>query len=55
VADALTYGIELLVGLACMAAAIPAWRHGGPLRWLAAVLVVAGLAAGAHALTRLVT
>lgn len=51
--DALTYWTELFVGVACLVAALPAWRRGSALRWLAAVLAIAGLAAAAHAVTEL--
>ena len=42
----LTDLVELGVGAACLAAAPLAWRR---MRWLGVVLVVAGLAAVAHA------
>ncbi len=49
---ALTYGIELAVGLGCLAASVPAWRIPR-LRWLAAVLAIAGAVAAGHALVEL--
>jgi hypothetical protein len=45
--DAVVYGIELAVGLACAAAAVGAWRRG--LRSVAIVAGAAALAAVAHA------
>jgi hypothetical protein len=53
VRDALTYVIELAVGTASLAAGIAAWRSSAP-RWLAIALVVAGIAACAHAVLELV-
>jgi hypothetical protein len=53
VSDAVSYGIELLVGLACAAAAVPVWRGGGRIRCLAALLVVGGIAASVHAIAQL--
>jgi hypothetical protein len=50
----LTYAIELAVGLACVAAALPALRTRR-LRWLAIVLLAAGGAAIAHAAFRLLS
>jgi hypothetical protein len=49
--DAVVYGIELAVGAACLVLAADAWRRD--LRWVAAPLAVAGLAAVAHAVLRL--
>ncbi|MGE5226190.1 MAG: hypothetical protein ACM3OO_04875 [Planctomycetaceae bacterium] len=50
----LTYAVELLVGLACLAGAVPLWRRGGgALRAAAAVLAVAGIAALVHAVVEL--
>jgi hypothetical protein len=46
--DLVTSLVELAVGLACLGTGILAWRHT-PRRWAAIVLLVAGLAAGAHA------
>jgi hypothetical protein len=46
-ADIVTSVVELAVGLGCLAAAVGAWRRGG-LRWLAALLVAAGVAATVH-------
>ena len=50
--EGVTYAIELLVGLGCLAAAAPALRSSR-LRVLGASLLVAGAAAVAHALVRL--
>jgi hypothetical protein len=44
--------VELLVGLGCLGAAVPALRSPR-LRWLGALLLLAGAAAVAHALVRL--
>ena len=44
--------IELLVGLGCLAAAVPALRTRR-LAWLGVVLLVAGTAAAVHAVARL--
>jgi hypothetical protein len=52
VSDAITYGIELAVGIACLAGAV-GLRRSRPLRWLAALLVVGGIAATVHALVSL--
>jgi len=46
--DVVTYGIEAAIGAACLAAAYGLRRRRG-LRLLAAILVVAGVAAVAHA------
>ena len=51
--DAVTYGIELGVGIASCAMALPSWRRGGTFRAVAVVLAVAGVAAIAHAVSRL--
>ena len=51
--DAVTYGIELGVGIASCAMAWPSWRRGGTFRAVGAVLAVAGVAAIAHAVSRL--
>ena len=48
----MTYGIELAVGVACVAAAF-GLRRIRALRWLLALLVVAGVAAILHALASL--
>jgi hypothetical protein len=53
--DALKYGIELGVGIASVAMAWPSWRRGGWFRVVGAVLAVAGVAAIAHAVSRLVS
>ena len=45
--DALIYGIELLVGIACVAAGVAAWKRG---TWLALVLVGLGVLAAGHAI-----
>jgi hypothetical protein len=50
--DAATYAIELAVGLVTLIAGVGVGRGSGP-RWLAWVLVVAGVAACAHALAEL--
>jgi hypothetical protein len=48
--------IELLVGAACFAIALPCWRHGSPMfRVIAIVLGVAGLTALINAVVTLVT
>jgi hypothetical protein len=52
-AEAITYLIELAVGLACVAVAATMARVPGR-RWLAAVIAVAGLTAIVHAAGRLV-
>lgn len=49
-----TYAIELLVGLACLALALPAWRRGGWMQAAGAVFGVAGVAAATHAIAQLV-
>ena len=51
--DAVTSIIELAVGLASLLAAVGAWRSGR-FRWLAPVLLVAGVAACVHAIADLV-
>ena len=51
--DVATYWIELGVGLASIAMAGPSWRRAGWFRVVGAVLAVAGVAAIAHALSRL--
>jgi hypothetical protein len=50
--ETLTDGVELVVGLGCVAAAVPASRVRR-LRWLGVVLLVAGAVAIAHAAFRL--
>ncbi len=45
--------IELLVGLGCLAAAVPALRTRR-LRWLGIGLLLAGAAAAVHAAARLI-
>jgi hypothetical protein len=52
-ADALTSITELLVGVACLGLGWAFWRRGGPARWVAAALVIAGLAAAANAIVSL--
>lgn len=52
--DTVTYGIELLVGLACIGLAVAAWPRGGWLRVAAGLFAVAGLAATVHAAIELV-
>jgi hypothetical protein len=48
--------IELLVGAACIAIALPCWRQGSPLfRIIAVVLAVAGITAVINAVVTLVT
>ncbi len=47
--DAVTYTIELAVGLGCLVAAVGLWRRGS-LRSLAALFFVGGAAAIGHAL-----
>ena len=51
--DALTYAIELAVGLATCASAL-AVRRTGRLGWLAGLLGLAGLAACVHAVLELI-
>ncbi|HJS27863.1 MAG TPA: hypothetical protein VJ913_12140 [Actinomycetota bacterium] len=48
----LAYAIELAVGLGCVGVAVPALRTSR-LRWLGALLFVAGIAAIVHATIRL--
>ena len=50
VSDVLTYAVEIAVGVACLGAAAGAWRR---MRWPAAVLVVAGVAAVVHGVVAL--
>jgi hypothetical protein len=52
VSDTLTSVIEIAVGVACLGAAAGAWPR---MRWLGALLVVAGLAAVIHAAVALAT
>ena len=52
--DTVTWAIELGVGLACLVVGWVAIR-GDRLRIVGVVLIVAGLAAGGHALVQLVT
>jgi hypothetical protein len=52
--DAVTYWIELGVGVATLAISYGSWRRGGTMKVVAIVLAVAGLAATVHALARLV-
>jgi hypothetical protein len=47
----LTSVIELAVGLACFAGAVAAWPRG--LRWVSALLAIAGATAVVHALVSL--
>ena len=51
-AGALTYVIELLVGLGCLIAGAATLRSQRT-RWLGVVLIVAGIAAIAHAVVEL--
>ena len=51
-ARALTYVVELLVGLGCLVAAAATLRDSR-LRWIGVVLLVAGVAAIVHALVEL--
>lgn len=53
-ADFVTSSIELMVGIACLGMALPAWRRGAQLRWVGARLAMAGFAAAAHAVVALV-
>ena len=53
VAKAVTYAIELAMGLGCLAGIPSAWRS--PRRWLAPILAVLGLAAVVHAAVALAT
>ena len=53
-AGALTYVVELLVGLGCLAAAAATLR-GSRTRWLGVLLLVAGVAAIVHAIAELAT
>ena len=48
----LTYAIELAVGVGCLVGVPAAWRSGRG-RWLAGLLLVAGLAAVVHAILAL--
>ena len=49
VAGTVNHVLELLVGLACIGLAVPAWQRGGALRVVAAVFALGGLAAVVHA------
>lgn len=51
---ALNHVLELLVGLACLGLAWPAWQRGGALRIAALVFAIGGLAAAGHAAWALV-
>ncbi len=51
--DTVTNVVELAVGLGCLAAGVGAWRRS--LRWVAALLAVAGLAASIHSVVALVS
>jgi hypothetical protein len=51
--DAVTYGIEAAVGLACLVAGFSVRRRSG-LRLVAALLGIAGVAAVAHAASSLI-
>jgi uncharacterized membrane protein len=53
VSDAVTYAIEVGVGLACVASAV-GLRRERRLRWLAILLAIAGLAAVVHGVAELV-
>jgi hypothetical protein len=53
-AETVTNIVELAVGLGCLAAGAGAWRRPR-LRWVAALLLVAGLAAVGHAAAALAT
>lgn len=53
--SSLTYWIELAVGVASVAIAVPSWRAGGAFRVVGAVLAIAGVAATAHAASELLT
>lgn len=53
-ARALTYVVELLVGLGCLFAGAATLRRRRT-RWLGVVLVAAGIAATAHALVELIS
>jgi hypothetical protein len=52
--DLFTYGVELGVGIASLALAVPSWQRGGSFRWIAVVIALAGIAAVVHALSRLI-
>jgi hypothetical protein len=54
VADAATYGTELLVGLACLVLAVAMRRRPGPVRAVQIAFAVAGIAAVAHAAAELI-
>jgi hypothetical protein len=49
----LTYLVELLVGLACLAGVVPLWRRAGAARIASAVLAAAGVAAVIHGVAEL--
>ena len=51
--SAITYAVELAVGLGCLAGAAATWQVRR-LRWIAVVLAVAGLTAAGHSLSELV-
>ena len=52
--DTVTYAIELAVGLGCLVGVTAAWRVRRA-RWLAGLLLVAGLAALGHGILALAT
>jgi hypothetical protein len=54
VSEALTYAIELAVGLGCLAAAVGLWRRAS-LRALAVLFAAGGVAAVGHAVWALAT
>jgi hypothetical protein len=54
VTTALNRVLELLVGLACLGLAWPAWQRGHVFRVVAVVLAVGGVAAVGHAIFALV-
>ena len=51
--EVLTTVVELAVGVACLAGAVASWQRPH-LRWLAASLAIAGVAAAAHGILVLV-
>jgi hypothetical protein len=54
VSDALTYAIELVVGIGCLALAVQSWRRRiSSLGIAAALFALAGLAAIVHAIVEL--
>ena len=51
--DLVTYGVELVVGLACLAGGVGFWRKGS--RVIGAILLVLGATATIHAAVAVLT